>query len=177
MKLHVFILLISVFAVLSQVHFLSFFPFSSYVSLQIVVIVTILMQLERFTVVRWYALLMGFFIDMYSPYPFGVHMISLTSAAIVCEMLFRRLLTNRSVYVMLLCIGIATFVDRCMWFGLSSALAQVRLYDLQPDFQSISFSTLVGNGVLGLFVFYCIIGIRVFMNRPFPKKYLVPPLS
>jgi len=74
--------------------------------------------LKHFRMSIIYAVILGAFLDLYSPVFFGAKIISLSLTFFIIELIFTRLFTNRSVYAVSLFVVVALILESAISVGL-----------------------------------------------------------
>jgi rod shape-determining protein MreD len=88
--------------------------------------------LKHFRLSIIYAVILGAFLDLYSPIFFGAKIISLSFTFFIIELIFTRLLTNRSVYAVSLFVVVALFLESTISVGLKFIYLLIK--DAQMDY-------------------------------------------
>jgi len=160
-------LLIVLFVLISivQINFFSFFSFGYAFSIPLVVITYFGMIGNNKNETRWYALLIGFTLDCFSPYAFGLHMVSMLIACIVADYLFSTFFTNRSIYVFLLLTVVATAVQGICWYGGAWGLSLLVEGLRVPSLSLLTPYRFLGNSMVAFLTFYCAMAFfRIFQK-------------
>lgn len=113
------------------------------------------------------ALLTGFFLDTFSPLPFGVHVISLSVVAVLLEIAAKHVLTNRSLYATLVLGLLATIAYRLLLWSVAfifSTMGDVSLYRPIALFQPWQVVVHAAVLVIG---FYLSVAFRRLFRRYF----------
>ena len=138
----------------------------SMVTLPLVVLIFLVIG-DRTYPVRWFALFSGFILDLFSPFSFGLHIVSLLGAVLLSEMLFLNFFTNRSIYAMILLVIVGTITRGLLWFSGAFLLSLIDIKALQPSWSDISLLELLGNMAFGIILFYVSFSFRNFFGRYF----------
>src|SRR3989338_8390036 len=96
-------------AVIAQLSLLPALP-APFWTLNILVVYGVLaLFLNGGPLALWYALAFGFVLDIYSPYPFGVYIVSLGAALALARLCLGGFFSNKSLYSLILLVLLATF--------------------------------------------------------------------
>lgn len=113
------------------------------------------------------AFIAGFFMDTFSPLPFGVHILSFTAVAIVLDIATRHVLTNRSLYATLVLGVLATIIYRVLSWGTTALFSLATPAILQKNIPWFNPWQLVIHTVFLVVGFYCIVISRRLFQRYF----------
>lgn len=149
-----------------QTSLLPFLRLGPVVSLPLVILTSLIISDQKYPV-RWFALFAGLVLDLFSPFPFGLHLISLLVAILVSETLFLNFFTNRSIYAMILLVIAGTITKGLLWLGGAFVMAFLNVKALRPSWTDVSLWQILGNIVCGILVFYILLFFRSLFGRYF----------
>ncbi len=149
-----------------QISFISGLPvFLNNFSLVLVILVFIL-ALGNLKLSLWWAIGIGFLLDIFSFLPFGVLLISLSLAMIIVNFLLTNFFTDRSLYSFFALITLFTlfyeFILNIINYFIMSFDSEVILFIINKNFWSNLFSQVVLNLIAVLIIFY---GINFISNK------------
>lgn len=135
MKKYLFIFILSVLAVLMQLNIFNFlsFHFGYFNSLLVILVVVLLLSSLKNTLIC--ALIMGYFLDLYSVLNFGIYTATLLAMIVFIYYFFQKYLTNRSLYSFFILTGIST-----LFYYLVLGLFSLALYYLGAADYVLTFS-------------------------------------
>lgn len=163
-------LLLAVFAVVLQISILSPLGVAHMLSLPLVLIIYFTLMTPGLPS-HWIALITGALLDLASPFPFGLHMVSLTIASVVTEMLFLNFFTNRSIYAIFALTFAATILSTLVWYGGGTLLALIEPNQYRPPILLLTWWLPVGNLLAAAFLFYLHLVLRSATGRYFLQKH------
>lgn len=109
----------------------------------------------------------GFFLDLYSTYPFGIHIAVLLFVTFFAHILYRRFFTNRSIYGTLLLTAVSTLVYEGA-IALILVLLQPSTAESSPSIIAHTIGSRVIGNVAGMAVlFYLFLWIQHALGRRF----------
>jgi len=152
-----------------QISFISGLPGAAgNLNLALVVLIFIL-GFGSFNFAWWWALGLGYLLEIFSFLPFGVLLISLVLAVVISQLLLNYFFTNRSLYSFLALTGLATVVYRLIIYLLVLVLAGENLFVLTAgEFWLTLLGQLGFNLLAALFIFY----LLHFLGRNFKPVFL-----
>ncbi|MFH1171508.1 MAG: hypothetical protein V1778_03150 [bacterium] len=164
-----FLLLCTVVFCVLQISWVAPAGIGRFLSLPVVFIVSLLLSpFHRHAV--WFALIVGFLLDVFSPFPFGLHLITFVATAVVVELLYLNSFTNRSIYALVLLMLAATVMTNALWYALCLAVVALHPALLLPGLPLLSPWQLLGNLLGGVIIFYGAVYLQSFFGRYFLSR-------
>jgi rod shape-determining protein MreD len=99
----------------------------------VLIVMILLVNLENFDAVAWFAVGAGLLLDIYSATPFGTMSLSLFFSAVVCSVLFNNFFTNFSFYSVMILGLISIIAYHLIFFVISAGLFFFGLSDFFPQ--------------------------------------------
>lgn len=136
MNKKVFVILISILITIWQISFLYEFNYLKE-HLNLVLVIAILLVVISSSK-NWFifALFAGLVLDLYSAFNFGIITVALLTTTFIINILFRKLITQKSIYSLLIVIIVGTIVYNFIIYSFTNVL-----YWLDWNFLTIAFST------------------------------------
>ena len=141
-----------------QIAFISGLPgWFSNLNLILVVLIFILV-LNSFRIAWWWSAGLGLLLDIYSFFPFGLFLISLTTAVFITNFLLNNFFTNRSLYSFLALTFFATLSYKLILFFLAFMAACLNISSVAADINiGVLINELPGlaiNIIVTIFIYY-----------------------
>lgn len=136
MNKKVFLALMSILITIWQISFLYEFNYLREHLNLVLVLAILLVVISNFKNGFIFALFAGLVLDLYSPFNFGILTVALLTTTFIISVLFRKLITQKSIYSLLIVIIVGTIVYNFTIWSLTNVF-----YWLDWNFLTIAFST------------------------------------
>lgn len=136
-----------------QASFLNVLPIVSYLNLVLVVLIFVLVLRELDWAIAWW-LFLAFCFDVFAFQSFGIHLLAYGVVLILTYILLINFVTNRSLYSLLLLVGIATVIYNLAIIFASYLVGFVSKLDFSVNFWTAVGWQLVANLLMTAIIFY-----------------------
>lgn len=167
MNKKVFLILMSILITIWQVSFLYEFNFLKEHLNLVLVFAVLLIVISSYKIGFIFALLAGLVLDLYSPFNFGIFTVALLITTFVINILFRKLITQKSFYSLSIVVIVGTIVyNLIIWFVINL------FYWLNWNFLTINFNFSFIYQIFGQVLLHLLIIIMFWILLKSVKKQI-----
>ena len=170
-------LFLIVLLALVQISFINSLPKVASSLNLILIILIFLLILTNFKLALIWAVSLGYLLDLFSFYPFGIYLVSLSLTIVIAHFLLTNFFTNRSLYSFLALVAIATinyeiFINSITYLInlTSSNTSSYQIINFNYHFWQIKCWELGSNLLITIFLFYLISFIGKSLRPVFLAK-------